>query len=153
MLDVGLTLALLLGIWRAVRARHFVVSALGCVAYLLVMDWANAFAAQRGAGSAFEPFAVLFLGPSAMTDRALGVLPTLVACVAHPLAVRIVVVVVVGCVVAILHGQASRLRPESNRARALDAIASPILFFGVVQAMLVAMGVLVALLLRHTELG
>jgi hypothetical protein len=142
MLALGLAASLLVAFWRALRASH--VPAIACVlatAYGYAMDGANAVAMRGRSENAYEGFLFVFLGPSGSLGRDRGVLPTTRFFVDHPLGVHAILVLVAGCLVTLLLRQRGRIRPELPRARALDGIASPIVFFGVMESVQFAMNV------------
>src|SRR5262249_41024673 len=87
----------------------------------------------------FEALAFIFLGPSGTLSRGRGAIPTLRAFVDHPLSVHALLMALAACVVYVLLRESSRLRPELPRARALDGLPSPIVFFGVMEVVFITL--------------
>ena len=141
MLSVGLFAALLVSLVRAAREHHAIAGAgIIAAAYALAMDNANGLAWRHESGQAFEGFIVLAMGPSGSLGRARGVLPTSELFIGHPGLVHVAMVVIVAAVVLLLRRQSAPLRPEVPRARALDAIALPLVFVGVLETSVLLIG-------------
>ena len=141
MLAIGLFLALVVSFLRAARARHVVAcTAILAAAYALAMDNANGLAWRHENGQAFEGFIILAVGPCGALGRARGAMPTSDLFVAHPALAHLVLVVIVAGVVLLLRRQSAPLRPETPRARALDAIALPLVFVVVVETSVLLLG-------------
>jgi hypothetical protein len=139
-LALGLAAALLVALWRSLRAGHGIAT-LGVLgeAYGLAMDSANAIATRGRSQHAYEGFMFVFLGPSGAVSRDRGLIPTSGYFVEHPWAVHGLLVLGAGVLAAVLLRQSSRLRPELPRARMLDGIASPIVFFAAMESVEIAM--------------
>jgi hypothetical protein len=145
MLALCLIGALALALWRSLRAGHL-VAAMGVLgeAYGLAMDGANAVATRGRSQHAYEGFMFVFLGPSGAVYRDRGVLPTSDWFVEHPWAIHALLVLGASALAAVLLGQSGRIRPELPRARALDGIASPIVFFGAMDGVQIAMNLAIS---------
>lgn len=134
MLALALAVFLLLAFVRALRARHVAAAGIAAEAYLLAMDGANGLAEKHADGNVFEGLIVVFLGPSASMTRGAGALRTTAWFVEHPMLVHVLAMGWAVAIVALLRRQVAPLRPESGRARALDAIALPLVFVAAMEA-------------------
>jgi hypothetical protein len=147
MLALGLAAALVLALVRALRARHALATAgVLAAAYGLTMDGANAVATRGRSEHVYEGFIFVFLGPSGAVSRDRGVLPTPASFVDHPTLLHGLLTLGAFGLAAVLLRQSGRIRPELPRARALDGVASPVVFFGAMEAVQVAMKVAIAAL-------
>lgn len=143
MLAIALSIALFTALWRALRARHpiAIIGTIGA-GYALATDGANAVAVRNEEGHLLQGFLFVFLGPSGVIGRERGALPTPAVGVTHPVVVHLVIVVIVVLLVALIGRESGALRPELPRARALDAITMPLVAIGVMEAILIAIHIL-----------
>ena len=150
MIDLARVLALLLGIARSARHRFAWGVALGALAaYPLGVLTASAFAARPADAPALLGFAFVLFGPSAL-QATLGhaAWPLARLFDAWPLAIPLASGALAAAAAASASRRASALRPESDDARALDAIATPFVLAAVLDGIVAVCGVMLRLLNR-----
>jgi hypothetical protein len=133
LLDAFLTVALALGIVRAIRQRSIVAAASGlAIAYgflIAVINLGCALADRAVAGG--YAFVLVFIGTPMVPVPPAGAWPLSRLIAAHPYARLVVSAALALVVFAIAARRSSRLRPESLEARRWDALASPFLLIAV----------------------
>ncbi len=146
MVDFLRAVAIVIAIVASIRARSAIGCACACaLAYIVAADLASLVASSdRAPPGVHAGFAAVFLGPSGFPGRAQGVLPMSGVIGAHPFVIRVLTAIAAAYTFAVAHRRSSRLRPESEEARRVDAMARP--FLGV--ALLDAAQIVMALLAR-----
>jgi hypothetical protein len=149
-LDLARFAALLLALVRSARARFALGLGGALVAlYVLVAAAANAFVGRAEGGPALLAFGAVFLGPTSVHGAGRAPLPLAASLDAHPWLAPALILIVSVLAARAASRRAAALRPESETARRLDGVASPLVFVAVVEAIVLVAAAMVRVLLAN----
>jgi hypothetical protein len=142
--DFVRAVAIVFALVASVRARSWMgIACAVALAYVAAADLASLVASRdRAPPGAHAAFAAVFLGPSGLPGRAAGLLPLSGIIGAHPIVVRIATLVAATAAFTHAHRRSSRLRPETEAAYRVDAMARPFLGVALLDASQIVLAVL-----------